>query len=102
MATTKKGVISASEWEQGTSPSSDSDKKAAVLAALQKMGKGGVSVFGLEELTHLKWLYGVVKALFEESKIERKKVGRGYYYRALQPAEEEQAAAQPAAKSTKK
>lgn len=98
MATTKKGVISASEWEQGTSPSSDSDKKAAVLAALEKMGKGGVSVFGLEELTHLKWLYGVVKALYEESKIERKKVGRGYYYRALQPIEEQLVAPKPTKK----
>ena len=87
MASKKKGVISAEEWDSGSATASDSEKEAAILAELKKVGRGGMNSSGLEEATKIKWLYGPIKKLFERGAIERKKVGRGYFYRLTETEE---------------
>lgn len=82
-----KGVISADDWESGSAPASESEKAAAVLMHLDKTYPGGMNTAGLEEATKVKWLYGTVKALYESGKIERKKIGRGFFYRIVKEEE---------------
>ena len=87
--TKKKGIISAEQWDSGVAPSSSSEKRVAVLAELEKVGRGGMSIAGLEEATGMKWLYGLItNDLFKkEGILERKKVGRGFFYRLVQDEE---------------
>lgn len=87
MAKKKKGVISADEWDSGSATASDSEKEHAIIAALKGVGRGGMNSSGLEEATKIKWLYGPIKKLFERGTIERKKVGRGYFYRLVETEE---------------
>lgn len=82
--TEKKGVISADEWDSGTAGASDSEKARSILEALGKVGRGGMNTSGLEEATGIKWLYNPIKKLFEAGKIEKKKVGRGNFYRLVE------------------
>ena len=77
----KKGVITSDEWDEGTAPSSDSDKELAIIECLKKVGRGGMSTSGIEEETRIKWLYGPVKKLYEAGVLERKKVGRANFFR---------------------
>lgn len=79
--TKKKGVISAEEWDTGLAGASDSEKDAAIIAELKKVGRGGMNTSGLEEATGIKWLYGPIKRLYEAGVLEKKKVGRGNFYR---------------------
>lgn len=79
----KTGVISADDWDSGTAPASESEKADKVLQELEKAHPGGMNTAGLEEATKIKWLYGTVKSLYESGKIERKKIGRGYFYRIV-------------------
>jgi len=83
----KKGVISADEWDSGSATASDSEKEMAIIVALEKVSRGGMNSPGLEEATGIKWLYGPIKKLFEAGVIERKKVGRGYFYRLVEKEE---------------
>lgn len=80
----KKGVISAEEWDSGIAGASTSEKEMAILRVLGEVGRGGMNSAGIEEATKIKWLYGPIKALFAAGAIERKKVGRGYFYRILE------------------
>lgn len=82
-----KGVISADDWESGTAPASDSEKQRAVLAELEKNYPGGMNTDGLQEATKINWLYGTVKKLYEAGKLERKKIGRGFFYRIAKAEE---------------
>jgi len=88
MASKKKGVISADEWDSGLAGASDSEKEQAILDELKKVGRGGMNSSGLEEATKIKWLYGPIKKLFDKGTIERKKVGRGFFYRITEADEE--------------
>lgn len=83
-----KGVISADDWDSGTAPASDSEKQRAVLAELEGCYPGGMNTEGLQEATKINWLYGTVKALYESGKLERKKIGRGFFYRIAKEDEE--------------
>ena len=87
----KKGVISAEQWDTGVSGASDSEKDAAILRELKKVGRGGMNTSGLEEATGIKWLYGPLKRLFEAGVLEKKKVGRDNFFRIAedQPAQSE-------------
>jgi len=77
----KKGVISADEWDSGRATASNSEKEQAIIKALEKVGRGGMNSSGLGEETGIKWLYGPIRKLFEAGTLERKKVGRGFFYR---------------------
>lgn len=81
MAKKRKGVISADEWDSGTTSASEGEKEQAVIEALKTVGRGGMNSPGLEEATGIKWLYGPIKKLFQKGVLERKKVGRGFFYR---------------------
>lgn len=76
-----KGVISEKEWSQGVNASGDVEKATAILAALEKAGKGGMNMdrIGLE--SGLKWPYSTVKALVKAGTLEVKKIGKANYFR---------------------
>lgn len=83
----KKGVISAEEWDSGMHTASDGEKQKAIIKVLEGVGRGGMNPASLEEATKIKWLYGPIKKLYEKEVLERKKLGRGYFYRLVEKTE---------------
>lgn len=78
MAEKKKGVIDANDWDNSTGVS---DKQTAIVNALYDTNRGGMNQQGMEGATGIKWMYGPLKQLFEDKRVEKKKMGRSNYYR---------------------
>lgn len=76
-----KGIISAEEWAKGKSATGDVEKASAILAVLKEVGKGGASMGAIGRKCGVKWPYSTVLALKKAGTLERKKIGKAYYYR---------------------
>lgn len=76
-----KGVISEKEWSQGVSASGDVEKAGAILAVLEKEGRGGMNMARIGLESGLKWPYSTVKALVKAGTLEVKKIGKANYFR---------------------
>jgi len=69
-------------WNNGVSV--DGDKEEKILEVLEEVdGKGGIDMEGIGEKCGLKWVYGSIKKLFDGGKVERKKIGKKYFYRLV-------------------
>ena len=83
MTNTKKGVVSAQDWDKGTTGASQSDKAAKVLVYLEGLEKGaGAFMPAIAAGTGLKWPYSTVKALVKSGAVQEKKLGKALAYRA--------------------
>lgn len=77
-----KGVISEEDWDNGTSASGSIEKSSAVISYLGTVHAAKMSAIALG--TKLKWPYSTVQALVKAGTLERKKIGKAYFYRLKQ------------------
>ena len=77
----EKGIISAEEWAKGKSSVGNVEKASAVLEVLKEVGKGGANMGAIGRSSGLKWPYSTVQALRKSGTLERKKIGKAYFYR---------------------
>ena len=76
------GVISAQDWENGSSSGNDSEKAAKVLVYLGTLAKGeAASMKAIKENAGMKWPYSTVKALVKLGTVAEKKIGKKNYFR---------------------
>jgi len=78
----KKGIISEDEWDEGIA-TSGSEKTEKIEETLGKVGKGGIDMSGILKESGLKWAYGAVQKMVDAGIVERKKIGKKYYYRLI-------------------
>jgi len=81
MMAKSKGVVSEQEWTSGVSASGDAEKATAILAVLEKVGKGGMNMARIGLESGLKWPYSTVKALEKAGTLEFTKIGKANYFR---------------------
>ena len=76
-----KEVISEEEWENGKSREGNEEKELEIMKVL-KSGER-ISSKGISERSGIKWVYSSLVNLVKKKKVERKKIGKKYYYRKV-------------------
>lgn len=73
-------IIDEEEWESGSASTSDAAEK--ILSAFKELGPNkGMDMAEVKKITGLKWIFGAMKKLVEDGKLERKKFGKRYAFR---------------------
>ena len=74
------GKISEENWEKGISLG-NGEKEKKILEELGKIGKMGMDIVGIREVSGVKWIWSSLGKLNKEGKVEVKKIGKKNYYR---------------------
>ncbi len=78
----RNGVISVTEWENGSSSANNTEKVTKVLSFLESLEKGaGANMKAIAVGAEVKWPYGTVKGLVKGGQVEESKIGKAKYYR---------------------
>ena len=73
--------ISEEDFNKGIGGGSSDEKRERILGVLDK--KLGIDGDGIREESGVKWYWATVTKLCEEGKVERKKIGKKYFYRII-------------------
>ena len=73
--------ISEKEWENGVGNKGNEKKNLEIMKILKSSGRNGISIKGIINESKIKWVYGELMRILKSEKIERKKIGKKYYYR---------------------
>ena len=73
--------ISEKEFENGVGGFGDEEKRKKIVVVLGKVGKGGIDGKEVSKESGIKWVWSSLVKLVENGEVERKKIGKKYYYR---------------------
>jgi len=73
-------IIDEDEWESGSASTTEVTEK--IMKAFQELGPTkGMDMAEVKKVTGLKWIFGPMKKLVTDGKLERKKFGKRFAYR---------------------
>lgn len=76
------GIISESDWDNGTAGANNSEKKNKVLEYLSGLEKGAAAPMKtIGEQTGLKWPYSTVTKMVSDKVLEVRKIGKKNFFR---------------------
>lgn len=73
-----KGEVSEKEWEKGVGNLGDKEREESIMLVIE--GRR-LSMKEISKRSGIKWVYSSVLRLVKLGKLERKKLGKLYYYR---------------------
>ena len=77
-----KGIVSAKEWDSGSSTTNGTEKATKVLSFLETLEKNaGANMKAIAKGTGLTWPYSTVQALVKAGTVEEKKIGKAKFFR---------------------